>query len=178
MNAHDIALALAPGPFPYRRYVCVPNLSWGLLPHEADFAAIAPSGFLYEVEIKISVADLRRDAAKAKFRRWHEQSLIRGFLYAMPRAVWEKVEADPPIPDFAGVVVVNHLARVCNQTTTIRSPRLNNNARRLSDREQRELGRLGTMRYWTRMLPEEKRALADADADADANTLPLGLEVA
>lgn len=174
MNAHDIALALAHGPFPYRRYVCVPNLSWGLLPHEADFAAMAPSGFLYEVEIKISVADLRRDLAKRKHRRWHEQKLIRGFLYAMPLPIWEKVADAPPIPDYAGVIVVNHGARTYDQTTRVRRPKLNRNARPLTDREQWELGRLGTMRYWTRMMPEEKHG----KAASGSTTLALCLEAA
>lgn len=172
MNEHDIALALAYGPFPYRRYVCVPNLSWGLLPHEADFAAMAPSGFLYEVEIKISVADLKRDAAKRKHGRWHEQQLIRGFLYAMPLLIWEKVKDNPPIPDYAGVIVVNHAARTYDQTMRIRRPQLNRNARPLTAGEQRELGRLGTMRYWTRQLPD---AVNSARAE-NADTEQLGIE--
>lgn len=40
-----------------RTNIMVPNLSWGLLNHEADFVSIDKNGYLTEVEIKRSFED-------------------------------------------------------------------------------------------------------------------------
>ena len=50
--------------FNKRQDIFVPNLSWGLLNHEADLAIINKSGYLTEVEIKRSFADFMADFKK------------------------------------------------------------------------------------------------------------------
>jgi hypothetical protein len=127
----------------------VPNVDWGLLSHEADLVALAPSDYLYEVEIKISVADLKRDGEK-----WHHKlrgqnpghEKVRAFWYAMPLPVWQKVAADPPLLAYAGAITVDG-----SHCAVVRKPQLNHCARKLTNAERMQLGRLGTMRYWTRL---------------------------
>ena len=43
------------------RDLIVPNVSYGMLPYEADLIGITPSGQVTEVEIKRSIEDLRAD---------------------------------------------------------------------------------------------------------------------
>lgn len=147
MSEDEIARLLVKRMFPYRRYVCVTNVDWGLLPHEADLVAMAPSGYLYEIEIKASLADLKRDLLKWRHRMSATQvcEKLRGMYYAMPGDVWEKVKDAPPIPDYAGAI-----AFAGDKAKVVRKAKLNRHARKLTTGERFQLARLGTMRYWSR----------------------------
>jgi len=68
MNSSDITKAVVKWCFPPRRYAVCPNVSWALLPWEADILAVSGSGVVNEIEIKTSVSDLKRDLAKSKWR--------------------------------------------------------------------------------------------------------------
>ncbi len=60
----DIECALATY-FDPRRNLIVPNVWWGMgLNHECDLMVMTRSGYVYEVEIKTSKADLVRDLKK------------------------------------------------------------------------------------------------------------------
>lgn len=160
------ALVRTFGRFPPRRYLAVENVSWGLLPWEADLLVMSADGYLQEVEIKISVADLRRDMGKRKhrqrkdvFENWNRSphTWIRRFWYAMPEEVWDKVKAQPPIPDDAGVIIVRRSPEdrpawqpqlVCED---VRKAKLNKAAKALTDSEKYDLARLGVLRYWNRV---------------------------
>ena len=50
--------------FDTRRFLVVPNVSWGLMPYECDLLAMASSRYLYEIEIKVSGADIKADLKK------------------------------------------------------------------------------------------------------------------
>jgi hypothetical protein len=154
MNAQQIAAALTSvgGPFPFQRYVCVPNVSWGLvgLPGEADLLALAPSGYLYEVEIKTSIADYKREAAKAKHRQQHiapRPSIVRGFYFALPLSIAGKAMALDVVPG-AGYFAISddEYGFHCDN---VRSASLRR-ARKLTIPERAQLMRLGVMRYWSR----------------------------
>lgn len=139
------ALTLPSGPFPYRRYLCVPNLSWGLdLDGEADLVALSPSDYLTEIEIKISVADFRHDASKWKHRKHIKSLLVSAFYYAMPGTIWPKVADEFPYA-IAGLIL---LEGGC-ASVTHKAP--SRPCRKLTAVERSQLGRLGTMRYWTRV---------------------------
>ena len=151
MTADYIACSLTRprGPFPYRRYLCVPNVSWGLdLSGEADLLALSDANYLTEIEIKISVADFRRDAGKSKHRQpfWPGRvDLVSAFYYAMPATMPSKIASDFPF-ERAGLITVNEygIASVIQKAPA-------RPCRKLTDAERAQLGRLGTMRYWTRL---------------------------
>ena len=50
--------------FDVRKHIIVPNISWGFTSHEMDIALITKSGFLKEIEIKISKSDFMKDFNK------------------------------------------------------------------------------------------------------------------
>ena len=70
-----------------RQDIMIPNLSWGLLNHEADFVAITKSGYLTEVEIKRSFADLKADFKKDVF---HRDERVYHFMYCLPISIKDK----------------------------------------------------------------------------------------
>jgi len=100
MTAQDIEIAVAAW-FGYRVNLIVPNVSWGWgLLHEADMLVLRPSGLCDEVEIKVSAADIRRDAKK-RHDHWNDPRICRVW-FAVPEAL-----ADcPDIPPAAGILAV------------------------------------------------------------------------
>lgn len=139
------------GPFPYSRFIAVENVSWGFVTWEADLLACSSSGYLYEVEIKVSIADLKRDRSK---RRWVVGSgineRVRGMWFAMPPEIWAHKDAAAAVPADCGVIVVDLNAETYSGACRIERPCKRQPARKLNDRECLQLARLGVMRYWSR----------------------------
>ena len=149
MHAGDIELAIAHR-FGYRRYFIVPNISWGLwFMHELDMLVVSPANWATEVEIKISVSDLKADQKK---RHDHYSTRIRYLYFAVPEDLQEKALA--LIPDRAGLIIVRHdvpgqKLPTSRKTEIVRSPKTNKAARKLNDLELKKLGKLAAMRIWT-----------------------------
>lgn len=134
--------------FPKTRWLCVPNVSWGMLDYEADLLALSERGWLREIEVKISVSDLKADQKKAKHKKWESpRNPVSELYYAMPNDVWEKVKDAPPIPDHAGVIVVG----ISGGHNYIRHASRHEYSRTLFLEERVQLARLGVIRYWSRI---------------------------
>lgn len=171
--AEEVAMAITrPGSvFPWRRYVVVPNVSWGLVHWEADLIALAPSGYMYEVEIKVSHSDLKADFDKPKHRRGmddHAWRKLRGFYYAMPAALYAlAIEKHTPIPEYAGIITVaprDSHPRPRLSCRVERHPTLNRHAAKLGAHDMYQLARLGVMRYWTRREARQPEAASAPEA--------------
>jgi len=145
--------------FYFRRYACVPNVSYGLLDHgEADLLCLSNSGVFHEVEIKVTKSDLLADAKK---RRAHEHRLVPYCWFAVPTDLvglaldcvdsrfgivecWLKPDkqADGLLPIYA--------------TRVIRKPKRYKQAseKKPTQEEILQFLRLGVMRMWGRRHPE------------------------
>jgi len=66
--------------FNIRTDIALPNVSWSLLPYEADLLIMNKSGYMTEFEIKRSLADLKHDFDK---RIFHYSELISKFLLCL-----------------------------------------------------------------------------------------------
>lgn len=142
MNVPDIEIAIA-NHFGYRRNVIVPNVSWGFgLLHEADMLIITNAGYAIEVEIKTTVADLRRDKLK---RVQHRSNKIKLLYFAIPKCLERYADE---IDVRAGILVVeeNNLRW---QVKLLRAPEVNKGAWKLTDKQRLKLCELGTMRIWS-----------------------------
>lgn len=72
-----------------RTDIMIPNLSWGLLPYEADFVVLSKSGYLTEVEIKRSWEDFKADFKK---NHNHDAEQVYYFYYCVPVSIIGKVK--------------------------------------------------------------------------------------
>lgn len=72
-----------------RTDIMIPNLSWGLLPYEADFVVVSKSGYLTEVEIKRSWEDFKADFKK---NHNHDAEQVYYFYYCVPVSIISKVK--------------------------------------------------------------------------------------
>lgn len=119
------------------RNILVPNFK-GMYLHECDLLLVSGAGWVTEIEIKVSVSDLRADKKK-----WHEHysPLIRHLFFAMPSTMESNIS---DVPMHAGVLLIEN-GKCCE----IRRPTANKSARKLTDKEILHIGRIAAMRIWT-----------------------------
>lgn len=151
--------------FEPRRNLIVPNVSWGLSIHECDMLVLSQANYATEVEIKISKADLKKDAEK-----WHGHNdyynRIKSLFFAFPEHLWPKLQdCLDCIPERAGVLLVSRQPSTRRfgplwRIDTEREPEINRQARKFTDDERYKLARLGALRIW-RLKNRELKRCAD-----------------
>jgi len=185
MNTLDIEVAIIKG-FNPRQNLIVPNVAWGIHDshytplHECDVLILSNSGYATEVEIKISKADLLKDASK---RHHHIHGLIRRLYFAVPEKLKEIALAS--IPDNAGLIVVS-LKEVTNyhyhyggghtaytdtitRVETVRECKVNTKAQKWDDKQRYQLARLGAMRILALKQKLQKIKLNNNEKDIKEN---------
>jgi len=150
MNARDIEIAVA-NYFNYRVNLIVPNVYWGMgLNHEADLLILSKAGYATEVEIKVSRADLKRDADKA---HGHEGAIIKALWFAVPMVLTDFALAH--IPEESGLLMVWERPRrgasgFVSGASPKRFPKPRPGSRKFNVSEREQLARLAALRYWDR----------------------------
>lgn len=131
-------------PFHARRHLAVVrNVSWSMLPWEADMLACTKAGYLSEIEIKISLGDWKSDHEKAKFRTSYRQwNMLKHFWYAGPKDLMVRYP-EIIIPPTAGIIAVDD-----DGIEIIRRAEANPSAKPLTDKERLGLCRLGAIKAW------------------------------
>ena len=142
MNTLEMEIALMRY-FNFMQKIIVPNVKFGMVLnskelHECDLLICTKSGYLTEVEIKISKQDLIKDKEKP---HGHFHDAIKYLYFAIPKEM--KCDIDH-IPERAGILLVTQNGW-CQR---IREP-VYNKSYKLSDKEQHKLACLGTMRIYT-----------------------------
>lgn len=145
LKTPEMEIALAQH-FNYRQNLIVPNVSWGLYLnrqplHECDLLVLTKSGYLWEVEIKVSKSDLIADKKKM---HGHVNANIRRLYFALPHYLEDCIEHTP---ERAGIIIVTVGAAGQLKCKQIRAPR-NDRGYRLTDKEQYKMARLGALRIW------------------------------
>jgi hypothetical protein len=90
--------------FDFGKYAIVPNVGWGLgLNHESDLLCLSKKGVFHEVEIKVTMSDLKADTKKCHN---HYSKFIKHLWFAIPDtlSIEQSLEF---IPDYSGLVVVS-----------------------------------------------------------------------
>jgi hypothetical protein len=143
--------------------VIVPNISWGLHIHEVDLLVLTQSGYVWEIEIKTSLSDLKADAKKS---HGHYSEKIKRLYFAVPQELQDK--ALELIPERAGLFVIGE-SLVDNKlyVKLVKAPFVNKKARKLSDTEIKKVYELAALRLWSLKeiiyrLQEEKSKLKEA----------------
>ena len=126
--------------FKVRYNLIVPNVSWGIANlHECDMLILSKSNYATEVEIKISMADLKRDIHK---KHGHRHNHIARFFYTVPEDLQDK--ALMHIPDRAGLLICTKYNR-SYRLKQVRNCIRNKKAHQWSKDERSKLGHLGAM---------------------------------
>jgi hypothetical protein len=135
----EVAIARQYNP---RRHIIVPNVSWGANIHECDLLILSKSGYATEVEIKVSLSDLKKDFTK---KHKHDSDKIKYLWYCVPD--YHKDIALELIPEKAGLLIAQ---RYQNKTliTHVRESTARVNCKKWSDEEMMNVMRLGCMRIW------------------------------
>lgn len=157
IGATKIAETVVASLFPIPRHICVQNVSWSMLPYEADLLVMTPSGYLIEVETKISLSDLKRDAGKNKWRWGSQDELVSRFYYAMPAALWDKTAAKEAIRAGAGVIVIRRHDHGLGASVAVEA--VKTKARKMTPKEQFNLARVGSFRAWGPLQKHRLRQL-------------------
>lgn len=165
IGATKVAETVVGQVFPIPRHLCVANVAWSLLPYEADLLVMTQSGYMVEVEIKVSLADLKRDASKHKWSTQAFTTMVSRFYYAMPAALWEKPAAQEAVRPGAGVIVVEKVehdrhGRVLE--ARVEREAVRTGARALTARERFDLARVGSYRAWS---PQQRHRLRQLRAE-------------
>lgn len=85
-----------------RTHYVLPSAFWGIgLNHEADILVVSHAGFATEIEVKISLSDLKADLKKG---HGHRGRKIKALYFAMPDWLHEK--GMEFIPEHAGIISV------------------------------------------------------------------------
>jgi len=104
----------------YRQYTIVPNVSWGLgLSHECDLLALDDQDRFTEVEIKVSLSDLKADFKKT---HKHFSKFISRLVYALPARLYAK-HADL-IPKEFGVIVIEFTPAIYYHGVRVGNPQI------------------------------------------------------
>src|SRR3990167_1440633 len=95
------------GPFPYRRYLAVPNVTFGWgLDYKADLIVVSRTGYATEIEIKKTKQDFLADFAnKDKHEKGMNQRIAR-FYFAVPEALTEFVLSYEGMKPHYGVIKI------------------------------------------------------------------------
>ena len=143
MRALDVELAVV-DLFDERKQLIIPNVSFGFgINYEADLMITNGSGYLYEVEIKVSKSDMRADLKKAV---QHNCSYVKRLYFAFPEKLLEY--AKEILSDDVGLIAVYLRENNCPKAVIKRKPKDRKDAQKMDLRKQYELARLGALRIW------------------------------
>ena len=136
-----------------RSDLIVPNVSWGLLPYEADLLVVKPSGLCAEFEIKRSFEDFKKDFTK---HHTHNCSIIAYFYYVVPESIKDKVrnfiiEHYEDSATYPAVILYNdqgNLSRLKYDELGYLGCEKRKNYEKVTQEQRATLGRLVSIRYW------------------------------
>lgn len=146
LSCQDIEIAIMKFYKP-RINIIVPNVSWGLELHECDLLIVSKSGYASEIEIKTSIADLKKDKIKS---HKHASKKIDKLYFAIPEEILEK--ALPHIPERAGIYCIETKKTsygISYYKCNLYRPAKKTGARKLSESEIVTLLRLSYLRYYS-----------------------------
>lgn len=133
--------------FNFRQNIIVPNICWGMHIHECDLFIVSKSGYVTEVEIKISKQDLVNDKKK---RHGHQHAIIKKLYFAIPESL---TDYQIHIPARAGIIILAEKQIYVNGfrkgIRISREPFVNQSCRKLSEKEMQKVLWLGVMRVWS-----------------------------
>ncbi len=132
-----------------------PMIWKNIVNHECDMLIVSKNHYLTEVEIKISLSDLKADFKK---EHQHKDENLKNFYYAFPEEMKEK--AIELIPEEVGILIAvkkNGDGIPYRKIECYRKPKINKEAKPINDIVLSRIYRLGYLRYWNYRMSKEVR---------------------
>lgn len=146
MTSWDVMRLIAGRPgskFSQRKnWLVIPNVSWGFLRYEADMLVVTRSKFCTEIEVKISMADWKKDFEKRKHST--PDSRVKFQYYAAPYELAIRYN-ELEIPEGWGIIGVGD-----SKGIEVLKEAVAKKARPVTDKELMILARLACFRVWRR----------------------------
>ena len=136
--------------FNVRTKIIVPNVYWGMkLNYEVDLFVLTRSRYAYEVELKVSKSDLKKDMSK---KHNHCGTYFKRLYFAMPENIYD----EKLVPENAGVLLAYYEKGyttpngevLCWELKEVRKPK-EKKVKPLTDKEYLKILELMAMRIWT-----------------------------
>lgn len=138
--------------FNYRKFIIIPNISYGLKAlhnREVDLMVINKSNYATEIEIKLSLEDLKADKKKT---HQHKSQIFKRLFFA----VFDdniKPQDYNLIPEHAGIIKLYWKPRRNKKpiftAVIVKEPKNNDSCRKLTQQEIDKVRNLLIMRYWS-----------------------------
>ena len=173
-SENSIAAALARQTFQRKAIVLVPNCTW--TGYECDLLVVTNSLRIIDVEVKISRADLKKDAGKGKWwehyinpadavqrglveqealwDKWKDKAQrswpykVWKHYYAMPAEIWNDSLLDSlPSPN-SGVIALSVTRHGAISADVVRRAKPDRDAHVLTPDAAIDIARLANLRYW------------------------------
>ena len=122
-----------------QKHIMIPNF---YVDHECDLLVIRKTGYAIEVEIKRSVADMKKDLEKS---HGHTSNKITEFYYCFPEKIADK--CIPLVPKHAGILVVKKPYQFA-KVSMLRHAKRNKDAVKWTPKEIKKVLRYCTYRMW------------------------------
>lgn len=154
LSVKDIQLAIRNSAYcDIRNDLIVPNVSWGLLPYEADLFVVKKSDLCIEFEIKRSFEDFKKDFEK---NHKHDAQLVAYFYYVIPEKLIDKVKQylidHYGSSDYCPAVLYyneeGYIKRVLREDNQPFGVEKRKGYVKASAHDRATLGRLVSIRYW------------------------------
>ena len=127
--------------FPFWKWIVVPR-TYQIVGHECDLLALTAAGYAHEIEIKVSLSDVKADLKK-DHGHGDPDNRIKCFWFAMPSALAEKAALF--VPERAGILAVGGSRE---NVAIYRKAEVNRGALPWSWRDRCILARTGMMKFW------------------------------
>ncbi|MCK5450226.1 MAG: MmcB family DNA repair protein [Candidatus Omnitrophica bacterium] len=148
LSALDIELAVVEF-FNPRQNLIVPNVWWSYFKHECDLLVLTKSNYAYEIEIKTTLSDLKKDLLK---KHGHYDHKIKRLYFAIPESLEKHIVH---IPERAGVLAVKPRQgrtfsgeKIIYTHLSVLRKAKDTSKYKFSNEDRYNLARLGTMRVW------------------------------
>ena len=165
MTSQQISLVLSTR-HDLRQEMLIPNVSWGLVSWgECDLLSVSNAGYITEYEIKLTLADFKREWRK---KRWvgivenpeidsiyarDFRKMVKSYYIVVPKKLTEKIT--PLIPEQIGAGIIEILeerawkdAPLHRWANEVKPAVANRKAGKLTDEQRIRLGYWAAMRYW------------------------------
>jgi hypothetical protein len=131
--------------------ILVRSLAGMVVNHEADILLVSKNLYLTEIEIKISISDLRKEANK---KHNHIDPKIKRLYFLVPTTILGN--AIKLIPKDYGILEAYRTVRDTISIREVREPKVNKEAIKISQDELINIYRLQSLRYWETLNQNNK----------------------